>query len=51
MKRNKEKDDKLQLSFIVRFYRFVGNGPVGIVGVVETVVFEDLPASMNFAQY
>ena len=37
MKRKNAKNDKLQLSFIVRIYRFTGDGPEGIIGVVESV--------------
>jgi hypothetical protein len=37
MKMKSTKNQKLPMSFIVRVYRFVGEGPEGIVGVVETV--------------
>jgi hypothetical protein len=37
MKMKSTKNHKLPMSFIVRVYRFVGEGPEGIVGVVETV--------------
>ena len=37
MKRNNAKTDNLPMSFIVRIYRFTGDGPGGMEGVVETV--------------
>jgi hypothetical protein len=37
MKRKNTKYDRLPMSFIVRIYRFTGEGPEGMVGVVETV--------------
>ena len=37
MKRKDAKSRKLPMSFIVRIYRFIEDGPEGMVGVVETV--------------
>jgi hypothetical protein len=37
MKRKSAKNQKLPISFIVRVYRFTGDGPEGMVGVVESV--------------
>jgi hypothetical protein len=37
MKRKDAKNWKLPMNFIVRIYRFSGDGPEGMVGVVETV--------------
>jgi len=37
MKRKNAKNNNLPMSFIIRIYRFTGEGPEGIVGVVETV--------------
>jgi len=37
MKRNKDKNQKLPMSFIVRIYRFTGEGTDGMAGVVEAV--------------
>jgi len=40
MKRNKETNDKLPATFIVRIYRFPGDTQRDIVGVVEAVGVE-----------
>jgi hypothetical protein len=37
MKRKNAKNDKLPMNFIVRIYRFHGEGPEGMAGLVETV--------------
>jgi hypothetical protein len=37
MKSKSTKNQKLPISFIVRVYRFTGDGTEGIVGVVESV--------------